>query len=182
MKRLVMASVVLGISGCAQPAAENKATATNSVEETGAVRFALADTQGRSVADASLEQAAGGVQISLTTTAMPAGRYGLHLHTVGRCDAPSFESAGAHWNPTAAQHGRDNPAGAHLGDLPNLEIGADGRGAVTYTLANAAMEGGANPLRDPDGTALVIHAAADDYKTDPSGNSGARIACGVVPK
>lgn len=182
MRKVIVTSLVLGLCGCAQPGAENKAAQTNSVEETSAVRFTMADAQGRSVADASLEQDAGGVQISLTTMSMPAGSYGLHLHTVGRCDAPSFESAGAHWNPTAAQHGRDNPAGAHLGDLPNLEVAADGRGSVDFSVANAAMEGGANPLRDPDGTALMIHAAADDYKTDPSGNSGARIACGVVPK
>jgi Cu-Zn family superoxide dismutase len=95
---------------------------------------------------------------------------------VGQCEAPSFESAGAHLNPAARQHGLENPAGAHAGDLPNLTVSAAGEGRVDLTTARTMM----TELLDADGTAIVVHAAADDQRTDPSGNSGARIACGVV--
>lgn len=104
------------------------------------------------------------------------GRYGVHLHGVGRCEGPGFESAGPHWNPRMRHHGRLNPDGAHMGDLPNLEIGADGRGRISFTIAQAHL----STLLDSDGASVVIHAAADDERTDPSGNSGARIACGVL--
>jgi Cu-Zn family superoxide dismutase len=104
------------------------------------------------------------------------GRYGAHIHAVGRCEAPAFESAGPHWNPSARQHGRLNPAGHHLGDLPNLDIGANGSGRIEFTIPGATLAG----LLDADGASVVIHAAADDEHTDPSGNSGARVACGVL--
>lgn len=176
MDKAIVVVAALALCGCVSRADDETAGPANDA------RFALADAQGRSVAQAELDEQAGGVRVRLSTTAMPAGVYGLHFHMVGRCDAPAFESAGAHWNPTGARHGRDNPAGAHLGDLPNLTVGADGRGSVTYSVSGATIAGGANPLRDADGSALMIHAAADDYRTDPSGNSGARIACGVVPR
>lgn len=110
--------------------------------------------------------------IKVDAEGLPAGVHGIHLHAVGRCDGPKFESAGAHWNPAGKQHGKDNPQGAHLGDLPNLTAGADGKASASF-----AIDG---DMADADGTALVIHAKADDYKTDPSGNSGDRIACAVL--
>jgi Cu-Zn family superoxide dismutase len=119
-----------------------------------------------------------GVEVRVQAAGLPAGRYGVHLHGVGRCEGPAFASAGAHWNPTGRRHGTLNPAGHHLGDLPNLEVDANGDGRLEFTIAGASMSG-AEGIFDADGTALVIHAAADDYRTDPSGNSGARIACGV---
>jgi Cu-Zn family superoxide dismutase len=97
------------------------------------------------------------------------------VHAVGRCDPPGFESAGPHWNPTGREHGSQNPRGQHLGDLPNLLVGADGEGSFDLGIAGADLRA----MLDTDGAALVIHAGADDYRTDPSGNSGARIACGV---
>ena len=117
-----------------------------------------------------------GVQATLAAMAagMPPGPHGLHLHEKGLCDGPAFTSAGGHWNPTARKHGRDNPAGPHLGDLPNLEIAASGQGTATFSVASASE------MADADGTALVVHAKADDYRTDPSGNSGDRIACAVI--
>ncbi len=118
---------------------------------------------------------AGGIQVRIDARGMPAGLHGAHVHTTGRCDAPDFTTAGGHWNPTAKQHGTSNPAGPHAGDAPNLTIGADGSGSVTIMLPSGTMDG----LLDADGSAFVIHAQADDYKTDPSGNSGGRIACGV---
>ena len=95
---------------------------------------------------------------------------------MGRCDPPDFASAGAHWNPAGKKHGMNNPAGPHAGDMPNVEVAANGVLSATLTLAGASMAS----LLDADGAALVIHAVADDYVTDPSGNSGARIACAVI--
>ncbi len=121
-----------------------------------------------------------GLALNVNGVAMPAGVHGIHLHEKGLCDGPKFESAGAHWNPAGKQHGRDNPKGAHLGDLANLEVGASGGVSTSFTIPGAAMRGGSAPLADADGTAIVVHAKADDYKTDPSGDSGDRIACAVI--
>jgi superoxide dismutase, Cu-Zn family len=119
-----------------------------------------------------------GIEVRVQAAGLPAGHYGVHLHTVGRCDGPGFDSAGPHWNPTARQHGKLNPQGHHLGDLDNLDVDESGAGRLEFRIPGAAISG-AEGLLDADGAALVIHAAADDYRTDPSGNSGARIACGV---
>ena len=94
---------------------------------------------------------------------------------VGACDAPGFTTAGGHWNPTMRQHGSMNPNGQHEGDLPNLMIGSNGRGSLGAVIPGATIAG----LLDADGAALVVHAGPDDLMTDPAGNSGARIACGV---
>ena len=106
------------------------------------------------------------------------GTYGIHLHAVGKCDAPDFTTAGPHWNPAQKQHGFDNPMGAHAGDVRNLVVNPDGTAAVSVQLAGALFDG----ALDADGLALVIHEKADDYSTDPSGNSGKRIICGVFTK
>jgi Cu-Zn family superoxide dismutase len=115
----------------------------------------------------------------LEATGVRAGTYGAHVHAVGRCDAPDFASAGPHWNPTGEQHGGSNPQGMHMGDLPNLMVDADGRGKLEITLPGTRLVAGSSAMMDADGAAIVIHERADDYRTDPSGNSGARIACGV---
>jgi Cu-Zn family superoxide dismutase len=128
---------------------------------------------------ASLASDPNGVTVTIDASGLPQGMHGLHLHEKGLCEGPKFESAGAHWNPAGKKHGRDNPQGAHLGDLANLEIGADGKGTAKFLIAGATMEG-ANGIADADGTSLVVHAKADDYKTDPSGDSGDRIACTVL--
>lgn len=111
-------------------------------------------------------------QLTVVTIGMPAGVHGVHLHEAGLCQGPDFKSAGGHWNPGMKQHGHNNPMGAHAGDLPNLAVGKDGRGRLKLAVPG--------DLANPAGLALVVHAAADDYKTDPSGNSGARIACAVL--
>ncbi|MEO6041802.1 MAG: superoxide dismutase family protein [Croceibacterium sp.] len=121
------------------------------------------------------------VTISIALAGIPAGTHGVHLHMTGRCDAPAFTTAGGHLNPAGRQHGHENPAGAHLGDLPNVTTGAAGAGTVSATLQGTPQEILAN-LFDADGTAIVVHAGPDDYRTDPSGNSGARIACGVLTR
>ena len=121
-------------------------------------------------------QTAGGVTFRIDAAGLPHGVHGIHVHSVGRCDPPEFTSAGGHWNPAGRKHGMNNPAGPHAGDLPNVEVAANGVLGATITLAGANMAG----LLDADGAALVLHAGPDDYATDPSGNSGARIACAVI--
>lgn len=111
---------------------------------------------------------------------LPPGSHGLHIHAVGRCDPPDFASAQAHWNPGGREHGSANPAGMHAGDLPNLIVGADGQARGVFPIDPAALGSGLAMLFDADGAAVVIHAAADDLRSDPSGNSGARIGCGVL--
>jgi Cu-Zn family superoxide dismutase len=144
----------------------------------GAERTATAPLRTAAGADAgtvTATQAGDAIRIRIDARGMPAGIHGAHVHTTGRCDAPDFTTAGGHWNPTGKQHGTSNPAGPHAGDAPNLTIGADGSGTLSITLPGGTMDG----LLDADGAAFVIHAGPDDYKTDPSGNSGGRIACGV---
>lgn len=138
------------------------------------------DARGASVARASLSQVGDALRVRIEASGLAPGIYGAHVHSVGRCDAPAFESAGPHWNPSARQHGRDNPNGQHLGDLPNLLVGTDRRGSFEFTIPGAQLAGGPRMLMDGDGAALVLHARPDDYRTDPSGNSGTRIACGVL--
>jgi Cu-Zn family superoxide dismutase len=121
------------------------------------------------------------VSLSVAVVGLTPGTHGAHLHTTGRCDGPDFATAGPHLNPGNRQHGSQNPAGAHLGDLPNVTTGAAGAGTVSATLRGTREEVLAQ-LFDADGTAIVVHADADDYRTDPSGNSGGRIACGVLTR
>jgi Cu-Zn family superoxide dismutase len=140
----------------------------------------LKDASGRVVGKAVLVQDNGTVRIVLDVTGLPRGDKGAHIHAVGTCDPPGFESAGEHFNPTKAQHGSANPRGPHAGDLPNITIDASGRGHLEATLRRVSIEKGSASLFDADGSAIVIHADRDDLRTDPSGNSGARIACGVI--
>jgi Cu-Zn family superoxide dismutase len=117
-----------------------------------------------------------GIFVSAELPGLPEGNHGFHFHAVGTCTPPGFESAGGHFNPTGKQHGLDNPNGHHLGDMPNIERG---RTSVGVTVRGLQLTGPTG-LLDNDGAALVVHAGPDDQKTDPSGNSGARIRCGVV--
>ena len=143
-------------------------------------RFALTGATGEPHGSVTISESAGGINIAVAATGLPPGVHGIHLHETGACAGPKFDSAGKHWNPAAKQHGRDNPAGAHLGDLVNLTIDANGSASTSFPVAGASMAGGAMTLADADGTALVIHAKADDYRTDPSGDSGDRVACAVL--
>lgn len=136
----------------------------------------LVNSAGQSIGTVRAWQTAGGVSFHISASGLPHGLHGLHVHAVGRCDPPDFASAGPHWNPAGKKHGMNNPAGPHAGDLPNVEVAANGVISATVTVPGASMPS----LVDADGAALVIHANADDYVTDPSGNSGARIACAVI--
>ena len=135
----------------------------------------LHDAQGAEVGRATAREVEGGLRVTLEVHGLPPGDHGAHVHTVGRCDPPGFDSAGGHWNPLGAHHGSLNPAGPHMGDLPNLTVAPDGRATLGVNIPGAAMAG----LLDADGSAIVVHAGRDDMMSDPSGNSGGRIACGV---
>ncbi|QJR38173.1 superoxide dismutase family protein [Gemmatimonas groenlandica] len=139
----------------------------------------VVDAGGRELGVLTLADAGAAISVDGTLRGLPPGVHGMHIHAVGRCDAPDFASAGPHWSPTPKQHGSTNQAGPHHGDLMNLTVGADSSVVVKMSTPAGSLRG-ENPLLDADGAAIVIHATADDYKTDPSGNSGARIACGVA--
>lgn len=136
----------------------------------------LSTADGKKVGRVTVREIAGALRVTVDANDLPPGMHGVHLHTVGKCDAPDFMTAGAHWNPTGTMHGSMNPQGPHEGDLPNIMIGADGRGSITFEVKGGSFDA----LLDADSAAMVIHAAADDLKTDPSGNSGGRVACGVL--
>ena len=123
------------------------------------------------------------VHVDIATISLPAGTHGIHFHEVGKCEAglaTAFSTAGAHYNPMGMEHGLQNPKGPHAGDIPNIVIPAGGVGAVSFTTNRVTLTPGPTTLYDADGSSLVIHANADDQVTNPSGNSGGRIACGVV--
>ena len=161
-------------------AADTSAAGSDSAGGSGAsVTAAMRDAAGRDLGTLTLaDSAQGGIAVTGRLTGLPPGEHGVHIHMVGQCQAP-FESAGGHWNPTSRQHGSQNPQGPHLGDMPNITVGADSSVNVQVTTPGGSLRG-ANALLDSDGAAIVVHASADDMRTDPSGGSGARIACGVV--
>lgn len=140
----------------------------------------LTDAQDKAIGKVVLTQQSDGLLLHAHVSGMKAGSYGFHIHTTGKCDKPDFTTAGGHWNPTAHKHGKDSPAGPHMGDLPNIDVAADGTGMLEHKIPGAMLAGGHHPLFDADGAAVMLHAGPDDYKTDPAGNSGPRIACGVL--
>ena len=141
----------------------------------------LKDPSGAAVGTATMTES-GGVRLDVRVQNVPAGVHGIHIHAVGQCAGPDFMSAGGHFNPANKQHGLRNPQGAHAGDLPNLTVAADGTGSLQATNAMVTLGSGDTSLFDADGSALVIHANPDDDVTDPTGNSGGRIACGVIAR
>ncbi|HEX6165032.1 MAG TPA: superoxide dismutase family protein [Vicinamibacterales bacterium] len=143
----------------------------------------LKDAKGNSVGMAMISPAkGGGVSIDLDVKGLPPGEHALHFHAVPKCEGPDFMSAGGHFNPANKKHGMQNPEGPHAGDMPNFTVDAKGNAKTTIVNKNVTTGAEANSMYAAGGTALMIHAAADDMKTDPSGNAGARIACGVITK
>ena len=158
------------VAGCAGMATSGGASAT----------AAIKNVSGQSVGTATLTEVSGGVRVVLDVHDLPLGEKGVHIHAVGKCDPPEFTTAGGHFNPGGKQHGTLNPQGPHAGDLPNIMIGANSRGRLETVTDRVTVSIGPISVFDADGSALVIHAGPDDLKTDPTGNSGARIACGVI--
>ena len=135
----------------------------------------LNTVDGREAGTVTLLPAGEGMRLAVQVKGLTPGEHGIHIHTTGKCDAPTFVTAGSHWNPADKKHGLNNPDGGHAGDMPNLTVNQDGTGIVNTTLSGSVAE-----VLDADGAAVVIHAKRDDGKTDPSGDSGDRIACAVL--
>jgi len=123
-----------------------------------------------------------GVKMALEVSKLSPGVHAFHIHAAGKCDPPDFKSAGGHFNPEGKKHGLKNPEGPHAGDMENITVGQDGKGAAEVVNLRVRLGEGKNSLFQPGGTAVVIHAKADDMVSDPAGNAGDRIACGVIER
>jgi Cu-Zn family superoxide dismutase len=175
----VTRTVLLAVAAASLACSTNRAGPSSVADIT--ARLHAAD--GRAVGTALLHQQDGSVTIRFRLTGLPPGPHGTHVHMVGRCDPPAFTSAGGHLNPMQRKHGRRSPDGWHLGDIANIVIGPDGTADTTVTVTDATLAPGSRSLLGPDGaTALVLHDKADDEMTDPSGNAGSRIACGIIQR
>jgi len=177
-RRSLLVGTVLVIAVCA--ACASTQAARNAVARAVAILY---DVNGAPVGTAELWQDQSGlVNVEIGSLALPPGTHGIHFHAVGLCDggATAFSTAGAHFNPLGREHGLENPNGPHAGDAPNIVTPASGIGRVAFSTNRVLLTPGAISLFDADGSSIVVHANADDQRSQPSGNSGARIACGVV--
>ena len=159
---------LVAAAGCSLSGAGERATAD------------LKDKDGKTVGMASFYETGNGVRVRLEVKGLSAGLHAVHIHAVGKCDAPAFTSAGGHFNPAQRKHGYKSPDGAHAGDLPNMLVAKDGTGRFEALTDAVTLRSGSNSIFDADGSALVVHAGVDDNITDPTGNAGDRAACGVI--
>lgn len=167
---LLASAASLALAGCST-------VADLPTERLGSATLTMAN--GTPVGTAQLLADGQQVSLAVALTGVPEGPHGFHLHTTGKCEAPDFSSAGGHLNPLNKDHGTLDPGGSHLGDLPNIAVGSNRSGTLSADLTGNRRQV-LEWLFDADGVAVVLHAGADDYRTDPSGNSGSRIACGVL--
>lgn len=183
MKKFIIILMTISVvAGCSASKEETEMKAVNG-EKSITAKANFINSEGKDIGTANLTQTDNGVKIDLKLHDLAPGVHGIHIHEVGICEKPKFESAGAHFNPTKKQHGYDNPKGYHLGDLPNLQVESDGTVDVEFTTKDFSLNTGIeNSVFDENGSAFIVHEDKDDYKTDPSGNSGGRIACGVIVK
>lgn len=164
--------------GMALPEAEAGVTPEAPIDE---VTVDLLDGQGENVGVARLTQDGEGVQVAVRVTGLQPGEHGFHVHETGSCELPDFTSAGGHFSPLDRQHGTENPQGSHAGDMPNIRAGEDGTADTTFVYTGITMRADAETsIFREGGTALVVHEGPDDYMTDPSGDAGSRVACGVI--
>jgi superoxide dismutase, Cu-Zn family len=179
MKRLAWSLTMILGGGAAWAADKPKDAPPAAAPATATAEIKTAD--GKKIGDVTLEETAHGVLVHGKLTGAPAGDHAFHIHETGKCEAP-FKTAGGHWNPGKKHHGAKNKEGMHAGDLPNLHIPADGNLEFDALVPGATLTQGKEAILDADGAALVLHATGDDYASDPAGNAGDRIACGVIAK